>query len=177
MSRISITNFAKTVEKKLDLILDRCKRNMSDFSTYETEMIEIRKNVAENNSDEDSPLFKTYIRHLEVIDKYIYFDEKEKIYRATATGLMFKGYVNQKRKQHIDRIIKASAIPTLIVAIATFIFITLKKAKPSEIRLEYPAELQILSNRINTLDSLYKQIIGKDTSSKLTLKVVEKPSD
>jgi hypothetical protein len=28
-------NFPKTVEGKLDLIWDRCKRNMSDFSYYE----------------------------------------------------------------------------------------------------------------------------------------------
>lgn len=46
----------KTVEEKLDLIWERCKRNMSDFSTYETEMIDIRKKVSENNSDPSSPL-------------------------------------------------------------------------------------------------------------------------
>lgn len=176
-NQILKNNFPKTVEGKLDLIWDRCKRNMSDFSTYETEMIEIRKKVAENNPDPDSPLFKTYIRHLEEVDKYIYFDEKDKIYRATATGLMFKGYVTQKRKQNADRIIKALAIPTFIVALATFIFITLKKAKPSEIKLEYPAELQILTDRINTLDSLYNASISNDSLKKEVKKVNDKPSD
>lgn len=174
MNKTLRKDFPKTVEEKLDLIWNRCKKNMSDFSDYETEIIEIRKKVAENNSDPDSPLFRTYIRHLEEIDKYIYFDEISNIYRKTATGLMFKGYVRKKRSQCIDKIIKAIALPTFALSLATFIFLTLKKGKSIELKLGYPTELQLLNERITNLDSLYKANIIQDSLKKTHKKVNEK---
>src|ERR1700693_2755417 len=86
-----------TVEEKLDLILNRCKKNLSTTEDLKPEWIEICKKVAENNADLGCPLFRTYIRHLEEVDKFIYLHDVDD-FKATATGLMFMGYVNQKNK-------------------------------------------------------------------------------
>lgn len=79
---------------------------------------------------------------------------------------MFRGYVRQKRNRRNDRLMKAIVIPTFIISLATFIFLTLKKAKPAELKLEYPTELKILNERINTLDSMYNAGMCKDSIKK-----------
>ena len=86
-----------TERAKLDLIWERCKKNMSTTDDLEAEWVEICKKVAESNPNTSCPLFRTYLYHLEEIDKFIYLDQSsgKPIYRATATGLMFEGYVQR----------------------------------------------------------------------------------
>ena len=88
-----------TIEEKLDLIWRECK----DHVSYDTDEASINRwkkicsEVADNNTDINSPIFKMYLQHLRD-DGYINNDEMP---RATVKGLLFEGYVNQKNNKPI----------------------------------------------------------------------------
>ncbi|HXU26892.1 MAG TPA: hypothetical protein VN698_06635 [Bacteroidia bacterium] len=82
---------------KLDLILDRSKRNLSETETFKAEWFEICKKVAQNNPDIRCPLFMTYVDYLKEEGLIIQYDVNGR-HNATIKGLLFEGFVNRQTR-------------------------------------------------------------------------------
>jgi hypothetical protein len=83
---------------KLDLILDRSKRNLSEIETFSAEWFEICKKVAQNNPDVRCPLFMTYVNYLKTEGLIEPWDVNTGRHNATIKGLLFEGFVNREKR-------------------------------------------------------------------------------
>src|ERR1700739_1235790 len=92
-----------THEEKLDLILDRCRRNLSEKESLSVDWVHICRKVANDSTDLNCRLFRTYVEYLEAEKMILQVNHMPRYYDATLEGLIFEGFTAKKNRIEFER--------------------------------------------------------------------------